>query len=242
MIARRFSAPSSRSTKRAIISRLVASSWIEISTWSPAARSSSHACTELSHCSPARPAPPAADGACGAWPACAVASTGRPPASRHAACPDSPAGRSSSPGARQAGSARSPGTAVSSRPQAPVPEARVAARGSTAAPAVRESPPHPPSASNFRRSRRKCRGVTPIRSAPTAAASQPSPTCLSTETRSLSFRLKSICIPLGSGSVVDRTPSDSLTGDISKSARHRVEGVSRGRLSRAPVCGPVLLP
>ena len=206
MIARRFSAPSSRSTKRVIISRLVASSWMEISTL--VARSylvlqpRMHRAVPLFQLAQRRPPRTS----CGAWPPEAAASTGRPPSSSPAACPGSPAARSFSPGAPQAAYARSLGTAVPSRLPAPALETPAATPCSTAARAVRALRPHRPQPRTSGATCAGCRpSVTPIRTARlAAAASTPSFTCLNTEMRSLSFRPSPFAPLLGSGSVVDR--------------------------------------
>ena len=101
-------------------------------------------------------------------------------------------------------------------------------------------------ASNFRRNRRKCRRVTPIRAAPAATLSTPSFTCLNTEMRSLSFRRLLSRIQ----SLTELDPkediSTSLREDISKSARHEpatepLTTIHRGIKVHTPqhlVCSP----
>ncbi len=191
MIARRFSAPLSRATKRAISSRLVASSWIEISVWLPDNLSSSHGCTELSHC-PSSPSAarlgrrrrcfarlrrrshsPASNihrlsvSALTTTPKrlsrCSASSVGPKSAYSGSAAADSATSRTSADSARFDRRPLSPCTAAAS-----------------------------PTASNLRSRRRRWRVVTPSRTAPADPDSTPSLTCLSTEMRSLSLRLNSI--------------------------------------------------
>ena len=202
----RLEAPSSRGTKRAMSSRLVASSCIWMSVNRPGTRSSNQACSELSHWISS---PKAAlrgralrcrgrsgfafqtpssiihslsvvastiPGALGSRPKCSASRVG--PKSRYSAS----RARFSAHARTSAGFARLDG-----RPRSPC--------ATTAS----------PSFSHARRRRRKCRVLTPISSAPRLAATRPSFTWCNTANRSRS-RWLNVSISSPGSSPFARTP------------------------------------